>query len=91
MSYPKLAWYSSQMKWTAKFSRPITLKDGRSISSLIQARDLVALIPAAHLRNAHWEYAADLIYDAARHGDTNTIGQAYEQFLRALKAEGLLR
>jgi hypothetical protein len=78
------------MKWTSKFPRPIVLRDGRRIGSLIQARDLIVLIPSAHLQKAHWEYATDLIYDAARNGDEVAIGQAYEQFLRALKAEGLL-
>jgi hypothetical protein len=78
------------MKWTSKFPRPIVLRDGRRIGSLIQARDLIVLIPSAHLRNAHWEYATDLIYDAARNGDEVAIGHAYEQFTRALKAEGLL-
>jgi hypothetical protein len=65
-------------------------KDGRTIGSLIQARDLIVLIPSPHLRNAHWEYATDLIYDAARNEDEVAIGQAYEHFLRALKAEGLI-
>jgi hypothetical protein len=41
------------MKWTSKFSRPIVLNDGRTIGSLIQARDLIVLIPSPHLRNAH--------------------------------------
>jgi hypothetical protein len=78
------------MKWTSKFPRPIVLKDGRKISSLIQARDLIVLIPTDHLRNAHWEYATDLIYDAARSGDEVAIGLAYEQFTRALKEEALI-
>jgi hypothetical protein len=78
------------MKWTSKFPRPIVLKDGRKIGSLIQARDLIVLIPSPHLQNAHWEYATDLIYDAARNGDEVAIGLAYEQFTRALRVEGLI-
>ena len=58
--------------------------------SLIQARDLIVTLPALHLKNAHWEYATDLIFDAARTGDDVAIATAYEQILRALTAEGLL-
>jgi hypothetical protein len=90
MNLQELLWYRYPMKWTSKFPRPIVLKDGRTIGSLIQARDLIVLIPSPHLRNAHWEYATDLIYDAARNEDEVAIGQAYEQFLRAVKAEGLI-
>jgi hypothetical protein len=78
------------MKWASRFPKPIVLKDGRMITSLIQARDLIVVIPLHHLRNAYWEYATDLIYDAARSGDDLPVRQAYEQFIRALKAEGLL-
>jgi hypothetical protein len=78
------------MKWTSNFPRPVVLKDGRKVVSLVQARDLIVLIPSPHLQNAHWECATDFIYDAARSGDEVAIGVAYDQFLRALKAEGLL-
>jgi len=78
------------MNWTSKFPKPIALKDGRKIMSLIQARDLIITLPSPHLKNAHWEYATDLIFDAARTGDDVAIIMAYEQFTRALKAESLL-
>jgi hypothetical protein len=78
------------MKWTSRFPKPIVLKDGRGIASLIQARDLIVLIPLPQLKNAHWEYTTDLIYDAALSGDEVAIGLAYEQFTRALKEEGLI-
>jgi hypothetical protein len=78
------------MKWTSKFPRPIHLKDGGTIASLIQARDIIVTLPELHLKNAHWEYATDLIFDAARVGDDVSIATAYEQLVRALKAEGLM-
>jgi hypothetical protein len=81
---------SKVMKWISKFPKPILLKDGRSIASLIQARDLIATLPPAHLKNAHWEYATDLVFDAARHGDEASILAAYQHLLGALKKEGLL-
>jgi hypothetical protein len=34
------------MKWTYKFETPIMLKDGRSIVSLVHARDLLIDLPA---------------------------------------------
>ena len=76
------------MRWTSKLPKPIVLKDGRTIASLIQARDFLGTIPALHLKNAHWEYSSDLLYDAAHNDDV--VGTAYDQFLRALRAEGLL-
>ena len=69
--------------------KPIVLKDGRAIASLIQARDFLVTLPEPHVRNAHWEYATDLIFDAARVGDDVSIVTAHDQLLRALKAEGL--
>jgi hypothetical protein len=78
------------MKWTSKFSKPIVLNDGRTIASLIQARDLIVTLPPLHLKNAHWEYATDLVFDAARVGDDVSIATSHEQLLRALKAEGLI-
>jgi hypothetical protein len=78
------------MAWISKFQRPIVLKDGRRILSLIQARDLIASLPPLHLKNAHWEYATDLVYDAARISDDASINIAHGQLLRALKAERLI-
>jgi hypothetical protein len=78
------------MTWISKFPRPVVLKDGRKIASLIQARDLIAALPPLHLKNAHWEYATDLVYDAARISDDASINMAHGQLLRALKAEGLI-
>ena len=81
--------YMTGMMWTARFPKPIVLKDGRKIASLIQARNFLATLPALHLKNAHWEYASDLIYDAARHAEESLI-PAYQQLQRALKMEGLI-
>jgi hypothetical protein len=83
-----LLWYMTAMKWASKFPKQIVLKDGRAITSLIQARDLLVTLPPPHLKNSHWQYATDLLYDAAHNGDV--VGTAYEQFLRALTAEGLI-
>ena len=76
------------MKWTSKFPKPIVLRDGRTIASLIQARDFLATVPAPRLKNSHWQYATDLLYDAAHNSEV--VGTAHEQFQRALMAEGLL-
>jgi hypothetical protein len=65
------------MQWNSKFPRPLVLKDGREISSHMPARDVIVLIPIDQLRNAHWEYATDLIYGAAGNGDEVVIGLAF--------------
>jgi len=77
-----------RISWSRKFPSPITLRDGRTIATLAEARDLVLALPALHQRNGHWQYAAIQILKAA--ADTAAVGPAQAQLRIALRAEGLL-
>jgi len=76
------------MPWTAKFWRPITLKDGRTIATLAEARDVLLSAPSIAQRPPHWRDAAELLLRAA--GSESAMDDALCQMLRALKAEGLI-
>jgi hypothetical protein len=77
------------MPWTSKIGAPITLRDGREIVTLRDAADLILSLPEAHQARPYWVYAAELLLKAAEPGQTS-IKEAHDQFLRALKGEGLI-
>jgi hypothetical protein len=77
-----------RMPWTRKFPQPIKLKDGRKIATLGQARELMLALPERHQIRPFWQYAAELILEAAERG--SSIDDAWAQLHRALTAEGLL-
>jgi hypothetical protein len=76
------------MPWTARFRTPVILKDGRLIATLGQARALMLNLPVRHQIRPHWQFAAELLLDAAEHH--GNVEDAYQQMSRALTAEGLL-
>ena len=76
--------------WTRKFPEPIKLKDGRKIATLGQAREVMLALPERHQLRPFWQYAAELLIDAAERGDRASIDNAAAQLRRALSAEGLL-
>jgi hypothetical protein len=78
------------MPWTRKFPEPIKLKNGRTIATLGQARELMLALPERHQIRPFWQYAAELLIDAAERGDRASVDDAAAQISRALAAEGLL-
>jgi hypothetical protein len=78
------------MPWTRKFPEPIKLKDGRTIATLWQARELMLTLPGRHQSRPFWQYAAKLLIDAAERSDRASVDDAAAQLSRALAAEGLL-
>jgi hypothetical protein len=78
------------MPWTRKLPEPIKLKDGRKIATLGQARELMLALPERHQIRPFWQYAAELLIDAAERGDRASVDDAAAQISRALAAEGLL-
>jgi hypothetical protein len=78
------------MPWTRKFPAPITLKDGRTIETLGHAREMMLSLSPVRRRCDVWHYAADLLNEAAADHSYILPAEAEAQFLRALKAEGLL-
>ena len=77
------------MTWSRRFVEPIALKDGRVISTLSAARALLLALPERSQLRPHWQYAGQLLFDAAeRNGD---LADAWAQLRRALVAEGMAR
>ena len=61
--------------WTRKLPEPIPLKDGRTLSTLADARALMLALPEATRRKELWIYTAGLMYEAAisRGGMAETV------------------
>jgi hypothetical protein len=78
------------MPWSRKLRVPIKLKDGREIATLGQAREVMLALPERHQARPFWQYAAELLIDAAENGTRASIDGAAAQLSRALSAEGLL-
>jgi hypothetical protein len=79
------------MRWTSKIPKPVTINDDRTVSPLAEARELMLALPERHhQRNAHWQYAGELLLKAADYGEKYAIMDARAQLTRALKAEGLI-
>jgi hypothetical protein len=76
------------MAWNRKLPSTISLRDGRTIATLAEARALMLALPVRHQVRPFWQYAAELMLEAAQRDDK--IEDAYHQLTRALTAEGLL-
>jgi hypothetical protein len=76
------------MPWTSKFRPSLVLRNGRSIATLSDARALILALPESHQERPYWQYAAELLLKAA--DGQETIAEARNQFLRALRGEGLI-
>jgi hypothetical protein len=80
----------SRMPWTQKFPEPIKLNNGRKIATLGQAREFMLALPERHQSRPFWQYAAELLIEAAERGDRAGVDDAAAQLSRALAAEGLI-
>ena len=78
------------MRWPYRLHEPFTLVDGRKVSTLAEAREVMLALPELHRRNAHWRYAGELLKVAAQDGEKYAVMDARAQFARALTAEGLI-
>jgi hypothetical protein len=76
------------MAWETKFWKPVKLKNGRTIETLGDARDLIRSLPQFRRRNSEWQFALELLARASE--ATSLADDALAQLLRALKAEGLI-
>jgi hypothetical protein len=61
------------MRWTRKFPEPVKLKDCRKIATLGQARELMLALPERHQLRPFWQYAAELLIEAAERGDRASV------------------
>jgi len=78
------------MRWPYRLPEPFTLIDGRKVSTLAEARDLILALPELHQSKAHWRYAGELLRVAAQHGEKYAVMDARAQFARALTVDGLI-
>jgi hypothetical protein len=76
------------MLWSLKLAQPIALKDGRTIATLGQAREMMLSVPPNHRQGAVWRYVAELLTEAA--ADRASVAEVEEMLLRGLKGAGLL-
>jgi hypothetical protein len=74
--------------WDRKFAPPLSLRGGRAMLTLADARDLILALPEHAQRDPHWEYAAKALLAGAR--TARDVGAARGQLAIALKNEGLL-
>jgi hypothetical protein len=78
------------MPWSRELATPITLKDGRTIATLGQAREMMLSLPIDHRRGNMWRYTADLLNEAAADNSYVPHTEAEAQFMRSLETEGLI-
>jgi hypothetical protein len=76
--------------WERKFADPVTLRDGRVLKTLSEAREVMLGLRREVQRHAYWQYAAELLLKAAESGDRKSIQEARDQLSRALGQEELL-
>jgi len=78
------------MSWSYTFLTQNVLKDGRTISSLMQARAVIVELSAFRQTNSDWRYTAELVFEASRKGDESALRDAHAQMLSTLEAEDLI-
>jgi hypothetical protein len=75
------------MPWTRKLAKPIVLKDRRAIEKLSDARDSMFTLPESSQSVIVWQFAHQLLSEAANDKGSLSDSDAATQLLRALKAE----
>jgi len=78
------------MTWDRRLPRTLYLNDGRSISTLAHARDLMLGLPAPRRAHEYWAAAGELILHAAYRSRRDQIADVHAEILRALQLEGLI-
>lgn len=77
------------MYWAKEFIEPFTLKNGRRITTLAEARDLIRQLPEPEQNSRQWEYAAGLLWCAAEYAHARALVDVQRQFSKMLDAQGL--
>ena len=70
------------MPWSALLSRPLTLRDGTTLTTLADARGAILALPSSDEERNAWLKAADLLMAAAEQG--GDVAAATEQVELAL-------
>jgi hypothetical protein len=78
------------MPWSRKLTKSIILKDGRTLATLGEAREMLFSIAGHRRREEMWRYTAELLNEAAADNTAVPHFDAETQLMRALIAEGLI-
>jgi hypothetical protein len=76
------------MSWSRPLTTPIVLKDGRTVTTFAEVRELMVSIPPRYRQGAVWRYVGELLSEAAN--DRAMVAEVEEMLLRGLKGAGLL-
>jgi hypothetical protein len=76
------------MPWARELVTPIVLKDGKSLTTLSDARALIKSLPDRRRSSEEWLYAAGLLAEAAI--GRSALRSATAQLKVALTLEGLI-
>jgi hypothetical protein len=76
------------MAWDARFWKPIKLNDGRVLTTLTDARELIVTLPILKQIEDHWQQADEMLVRAAAAPSAND--DALAAMVRALKSERLI-
>jgi hypothetical protein len=77
-----------RMPWSEPFWKPIKLKDGRLLTTLGDARELIATLPVLKRAESHWRDAEETLSRASV--APSAKDEALAAVVRALKEDGLL-
>jgi hypothetical protein len=78
----------ADMPWSRQLSAPIPLKDGRTLATFGDAREMMLSLPPIHRRGEMWRYTAELLKEAAADHSHVPHPGAEPQLARALRIEG---
>jgi hypothetical protein len=76
------------MPWSRPLTTPIELKDGRTIATLAEVREMMLSIPLHVRRGDVWRYAAELLDEAAN--DKAAVTEVEEMLVRGLTAARMI-
>ena len=76
------------MPWDRRFGIPIALLDGRTITTLSDAREVLLTVEPTARRGAVWRYLSTLLIDAA--ADRASMIEVEEILLRGLNSERMV-
>jgi hypothetical protein len=78
----------SLMPWNDEFWRPIKLRNGHALTTLGDARELIATLSSPHHNAEIWRETTEKLSNAA--AAPSARDEALAAMVRALKAQGLI-